>query len=459
MSSSNTPPATPSPSNWGTEWTSTWPKQAAEWGAPIKHTPLRRTQSSAVLSSVPVTRQIYIYGFPPWVQSCHISDLFPITPKSVEINRSPLHAHVTLNYDPTSAIALIKSAPVFGMHAPLEILFSLKPSTPLEALAEGKDSFNLFSKDTGKDVWTKESSLIRQRSLLSFSSVAALSPPVVPPSPPIEQQESTSIHWGNCPADLARTEIEELFGRYGVVKRVQVVNRPRENRSFAFIGFKDAEGCRNAMNNLRNSPNLHFGMEEPLKLEFSKIEKKKLTDKPPYSMNFDTFRSNSPIQERSGRSSPIDRTQTPPISRVASKTMPISSKDIIKTLVYLPSTPAGATPTTLYTTFSKYGQINLHFIINKPDSTFALFSYSNELMAVNAVEASGLFGSRLLENCTRLKVTGSDIGYFNRFGVDFNKIEGDDGFILEFTSDVDLGWVICVCCGDLMFQGVVVPVL
>ncbi|KAJ3385558.1 Protein phosphatase PP2A regulatory subunit B [Lobulomyces angularis] len=205
---------------------------------------LRKKLSNDMNSIVPSPR-IYVYGFPDWVRVRELIDIFcdygSVLNVGIMSNEIPPFAFVDFEGSESTmnAVSSLRHQYFFDMDRPLEILHEKKP-------VNGRGINNISN---GKQEVTDV--------LL----------------------ESTTIHVGNIPQNVQRSEVEKLFGKYGDLKRVQIVTRQKENRAFAFICYKNHNSAQNAMNSLRNSKSLHFNMSEPLKMEYSKIEKKKLTEK------------------------------------------------------------------------------------------------------------------------------------------------------------------------------------
>jgi RNA recognition motif-containing protein len=84
-----------------------------------------------------------------------------------------------------------------------------------------------------------------------------------------------TLHLANVPSHVGKGDLEKLFTKYGAIRRIHIVQRPSEKRSFAFISFRTESSARQALSAIRDST--FFGMTEPFKAEFSKHEAKKTT--------------------------------------------------------------------------------------------------------------------------------------------------------------------------------------
>lgn len=174
---------------------------------------------------------------------------------------------------------------VFNMSEPLELSWRAKT-----AVAGG-----------GK--CSSASSAAVSSPVVSSSSSPSSSAVVVDEGLSLDDGELRTLHVGNITANVTRVslilhltlshqltpifslpllwfffnqrDLEKLFGQFGVLKRVNVIQRPKDNRTFGFVTFQSADAARRAFNSIRESTTCHFGMPEPLKVDFSKIEQQK----------------------------------------------------------------------------------------------------------------------------------------------------------------------------------------
>jgi len=196
-----------------------------------------------------LSARIFVYGFPSWVRVRELIDIFcdygSVLNVGIMSTETPIYAYVDFERADSTSVAIrqLEDKAFFDMAEPLEIYHRQKD--PNEAV------------------------------MISMSGDSNV--------------ESTTIHLGNVPAHVQRSDVEKLFSKFGPLKRVQIVNRPKESRTFAFIGYKEPESARKAMASLRNSRICYFNMTEPLKMEYSKIERKKLAEKPERRLSSTSF--------------------------------------------------------------------------------------------------------------------------------------------------------------------------
>ncbi|KAJ3384545.1 hypothetical protein HDU92_003512 [Lobulomyces angularis] len=196
-------------------------------------------------NSVVSNPRLYIYGLPNWVRVRELTDVFCDfgSVLNVGILSSEVPPFAFVEYEDSNstleAVFKLQHRCFFNMNQPLEIHHEQKIVPCVGSSVNGNSNGEAVDANA----------------------------------------ESTTIHVGNIPQNIQRCEVEKLFSKYGTLKRVQIVNRQKENRAFAFIGYKDHESAERAITALRNSKSLHFNMSEPLKMEYSKIEKRKLSEK------------------------------------------------------------------------------------------------------------------------------------------------------------------------------------
>ncbi|KAI9366103.1 hypothetical protein DFJ73DRAFT_162324 [Zopfochytrium polystomum] len=91
-----------------------------------------------------------------------------------------------------------------------------------------------------------------------------------------EALNKRTLHIANVPQQVDKSELEKLFHPFGEIRRIHIVQRPKEKRAFAFISFKTEESAAKAISSVKDGK--HLGMTEPLKIEFSKADQLKDKD-------------------------------------------------------------------------------------------------------------------------------------------------------------------------------------
>ncbi|KAJ3041004.1 hypothetical protein HDV00_010077 [Rhizophlyctis rosea] len=81
-----------------------------------------------------------------------------------------------------------------------------------------------------------------------------------------------TLHIANVPQNIDKAELTTLFTPHGTIRRIHLVSRPKEKRAFAFVSYRDPSSASKALASLKETT--HFDMTEPLKAEYSRLEKK-----------------------------------------------------------------------------------------------------------------------------------------------------------------------------------------
>lgn len=53
------------------------------------------------------------------------------------------------------------------------------------------------------------------------------------------RDRGNSVYVGNLPNDIRSRDLEDLFGKYGKIKYIDIKDRPSRGAPFAFIEFED----------------------------------------------------------------------------------------------------------------------------------------------------------------------------------------------------------------------------
>ncbi|KAJ3054910.1 hypothetical protein HK097_000375, partial [Rhizophlyctis rosea] len=85
-----------------------------------------------------------------------------------------------------------------------------------------------------------------------------------------------TLHIANVPQHVDKAELTPLFIPHGPIRRLHLVSRPKEKRSFAFVSYRTPDSASKALAFITSTPVL--GMSEPLKAEYSRVEKKNKKD-------------------------------------------------------------------------------------------------------------------------------------------------------------------------------------
>ncbi|KAJ3121513.1 hypothetical protein HK098_003614 [Nowakowskiella sp. JEL0407] len=269
---------------------------------------------SAVVVSDPKKKAmgVYVYGFPAWVRVPEIIEIFKSygTILNVGLVAKPkqkerIHAYVEYEVAGCAAAAVeaLQSKLFFEMSTPLELKLhyeepeadvaqptpsrinspalglSASPSrisspapqiisSPPSRVGSPAPSSNPPSRVTSPAM-NLSSNLghRRDKSSISLKNIKELAKKEHHP----EELDLKSLHIANVPQNIDKNEVEKAFSAYGELKRIHVVQRPKEKRSFAFITYREDAGAKKALHAIRTTK--FFGMKELLKAEHSKIVK------------------------------------------------------------------------------------------------------------------------------------------------------------------------------------------
>ncbi|KAI9365480.1 hypothetical protein DFJ73DRAFT_269255 [Zopfochytrium polystomum] len=229
---------------------------------------------------------IYIYGINKGVR---VQDILAVFSKYGDISNVGIvtkenregRIYAYVDYEEVGsaakAIADVRGKPLFGIKEPLELRphFDRKvaaedPASPPPkkekdaAPASGSQKKEVASKKSGITTNSKDS-----------AGASGSATPAAEGSADISNKRT--LHIANVPQHIEKSELEKLFRPFGEIRRIHIVQRPKEKRAFAFISFRTEELAAKALAAVKVGK--HLGMSEPLKIEFSKADQHKDKEK------------------------------------------------------------------------------------------------------------------------------------------------------------------------------------
>ncbi|KAJ3181069.1 hypothetical protein HDU85_003774 [Gaertneriomyces sp. JEL0708] len=179
---------------------------------------------------------LYIYNFPKWVRVREIIEIFAeygdITNVGIVTKpKNDQRAYAYVDYEKAGCAANAQSAVrtkmVFKMTEPLEMVLHF------EEKGEKEDE----SKSTGS----------HKEPLSGEDATKAVVEPALVAEDNGGAADLLTLHLGQLPLSLEKSELQTLFSAFGNIKRLHVVHRPRENRAYAFVSFRSAECAKEAL--------------------------------------------------------------------------------------------------------------------------------------------------------------------------------------------------------------------
>ncbi|KAJ3194685.1 hypothetical protein HK101_002159, partial [Irineochytrium annulatum] len=227
---------------------------------------------------------VYVYGFPKWVRVREIIGIFAdfgdiVNVAIVSKPKKDQRAYAYVDYETvgsaSKAMDALRNKHFFDMTEPLE----LRPHFDRNGGMESGRSEEKKSEEAEKRV---QAAVAVPRKSEGKENAPAKAVSIDPKAEPALLDYKT-IHIGNVPQSVDKSELEKLFHTFGEIRRIHVVQRPTEKRAFAFVSFKVAQSAREALNAIKDTR--HFGMNEPLKAEYSRADHRersrtKVTEKP-----------------------------------------------------------------------------------------------------------------------------------------------------------------------------------
>ncbi|KAJ3287477.1 hypothetical protein HK104_008567, partial [Borealophlyctis nickersoniae] len=258
---------------------------------------MRRKKSVAKVTTKDVSKSfgLYIYGFPKWVRVREIMEIFSDFGAIVNVGivTRPKHherAYAYVDYETAGcaqkAVEALKEKKFFEMADPLELRphFDNKNAERDDQgqPSQGQQSRNAKGRRGSKDKDAKKDEA-KEKDVRKDEKEEKEKDGKEEKAK--EDAESgvdyRTLHIGNVPQNVDKAELDKLFSPYGDIRRIHLVSRPKEKRAFGFVSYRDPKSAKKALAGIKD--NKYFDMAEPLKAEYSRLEKKdrrKPVDKP-----------------------------------------------------------------------------------------------------------------------------------------------------------------------------------
>ncbi|KAJ3105130.1 hypothetical protein HDU97_008412 [Phlyctochytrium planicorne] len=225
---------------------------------------------------------VYIYGLPKWVRVPEILAIFSEFGSIVNVaivskpRKDDPRAYAYVDYETSGpaakAIEALREKTFFDMKVPLE----LRPH--YDRTAESRDE-----KDKEKKDDKRPASGQSQSSQPGPSSQNSQSAPVngskkveeakgetIEPKAESKSFDYNTLHLGNLPASVDKPDLEKVFSKFGQIRRIHIVQRPKDKKAFGFVSFKSIQAAKEAMKQVKETR--PFNMSENLKIEYSKTD-------------------------------------------------------------------------------------------------------------------------------------------------------------------------------------------
>ncbi|KAI9208260.1 uncharacterized protein BJ171DRAFT_237313 [Polychytrium aggregatum] len=312
---------------------------------------------------------LYIYGLPVGVTVRELIEVFSVYGPIINVGivgkpKRQERAYAFIDFETTEsasrAVAGLKSKNLFGMSEPLELRLRETPKAATKPSLKEPRLDSKEAKETPKDLskGPKPAASAQSQSDVVF--------------------DFKTLHIGNLPLTVEKADLEKAFSVHGEIRRLQLVQRPKEKRALAFISFKTVEHAAAAIKATKGKT--LFGMTESLKLDFSKQEKKKSTDAGA-AAKVDKATSKTAV-------SPSDAKATDKKSR-KEKTQRVNNR----TILYIKEVPAEIAEDDLKTKFAEFGVVKTVHIVQRVQGTapYGLIIFDRPEDATKAA-AARLFG-------------------------------------------------------------------
>ncbi|KAJ3104662.1 hypothetical protein HDU96_008843 [Phlyctochytrium bullatum] len=235
---------------------------------------------------------VYIYGLPKWVRVPEILAIFSEFGGIVNVaivskpRKEDQRAYAYVDYETTGsaarAIESLKDRTFFDMKEPLELRPHFDRSSELRSEHAGATA-SASSQD--KPAVAGAGAAGADRKAGAAAKKADESAAGAGESNKLESQafDYQTLHLGNLPQSVDKPDLEKLFSPFGTIRRIHIVQRPKDKKAFAFVSFKATHAAREAYKSLKDAK--PFGMTEPLKIEYSRSDSRersrtKVADKP-----------------------------------------------------------------------------------------------------------------------------------------------------------------------------------
>ncbi|KAJ3021449.1 UNVERIFIED_CONTAM: hypothetical protein HDU68_009624 [Siphonaria sp. JEL0065] len=232
---------------------------------------------------------------------------------------------------------------------------------------------------------------------ISGGAVAAVSgsAPASKSQPPQQQPQpvaSTSVD---------SNDVERIFGRGAEIRFINIVPRPKERRNMVFVTFKNHAAAAKALFVAKTGR--HFGMLDPLKVDFSKAETRSITanatgSSPSNSATVSGLASSSILGNQTAKKSEVslsttkvnDRKSVSEKKSTSSLTGSISGgskKSAVRPSLYIRDIRDNETESSLRVTLNQVGAVVSCHIVTRLDGAarYGLVSFENGDDAARAV--------------------------------------------------------------------------
>ncbi|KAI8825755.1 uncharacterized protein EV422DRAFT_563587 [Fimicolochytrium jonesii] len=213
----------------------------------------RRSRRGGKLADASKATGLLIYGFPKSVRVRELIQVFTEFGDIVNVGivnpKSEHDMYAFVDYEETGcaerALKALSKKTLFDMTTPLEL------DLRFDASAADDTDFRIPAYSTG--------SLGRGgRPAPNTAGGATASNPDL---------DMKSLHLANLPRTVEKVDLDEMFASFGSITRLNIVNRAREKRAYAFVSFNTEKAARAAFEHIRARK--VFGMAEPLRVDYA----------------------------------------------------------------------------------------------------------------------------------------------------------------------------------------------
>ncbi|KAJ1555060.1 hypothetical protein HK096_009693, partial [Nowakowskiella sp. JEL0078] len=246
---------------------------------------------------------VYIYGFPNWVKVPEIIEIFTRYGTIVNVGlvgkpKQKERVYAYVDYEVTGsaakAVEALKPKLFFEMTQPLELKLhfdkrDIEPIAQIEPpstqpsysaiAASGPPSRSaspaIPSRPTSPPTIQSAVSKIghmKKDSKDSKGVIPTKNGATLKDTKKKEEEKTVdlkTLHIANVPPVVGKGDLEKAFSVYGDIKRIHVVQRPKEKRSFAFVSYRDEASAKKATAAIKVTK--LFKMNEFLKAEYSRL--------------------------------------------------------------------------------------------------------------------------------------------------------------------------------------------
>ncbi|KAI8805789.1 hypothetical protein BJ742DRAFT_394949 [Cladochytrium replicatum] len=257
-----------------------------------------------------------------------------------------------------------------------------------------------------------------------------------------------TIHLANLPQNIDKSDVEKVFGIHGDIRRIQIVQKPKDKRVYAFVSFRDEVSCRKALASIKDA--LYFDMTEALKAEYAKQQnpdkKRKAIDKPWKKGEALEKRDRNDRKREGGQDKATDKRAE---KQGGGEQRRKSSTTLQRTVIFISSVPTEfASIEALQGKLGEFGNILSIYVVSRHDpastAQFALVTFEKAEDASKVIAAKvltcvfprqrrvvvrGIPESATEEEVKAFFVVLGDIRRVEKF----EKDGGDNGWMIEFV--------------------------